>query len=353
LPGKQNVKWNRSRSALAVAGTSLLLAAIYFIDYRRADKTGERSDEASASTAATISTATSPSANGQASQSSPLSLEDSEFIASLREKFGGAIRGKHPQVKAIEQLIAYLMAHYPDDWRSRVADFLRQLFPELADELYARFESLMKYDDWLREHRAELQKMSPTERRQALWEARHATFGADADEIWAAELRNERIGDSLAALQAAGAGMTLERKLAAYLGAVNQAYGADARHFIEHRQTEFMNRFLGVETVQDDLRQMSAAERQAALRQVRSALGMDAAALQRWDELDRQRDQAWDAGRQYMSERGRILANSKETRARDLQDLQDRMFGPEAETLRSEEAAGFFRYSHQRRIGRE
>ncbi len=283
-----------------------------------------------------------------------LAPDDLVFLDQLRAKFKSAIQNKHSRIKAIEQLIAYLMQRYPDDWAERVQAFLEQLFPELAGELYEQFRHLLEYNDWLRLHREELLKMSPEDRRLALWNARRAAFGDDAAEIFAGELRNERIHASLATLDSAH-GKTLVEKTAVLLDAVKQAYGDQAEIFIQNRQTELLNSFLDVASVQEELRAMPPAERSAALREVRSALGMDGAALDRWSELDRKRDQNWDQGQRYMQERNRIVAQYEgDEEARMLRQSQDRNFGAEeAETIRNEEQGGYFRYGHARRTGRE
>ncbi len=282
-----------------------------------------------------------------------LSAEDQAFVASLREKFTSHIHGKHAQIKAIEQLIAYLMAHYPDDWQDRIYAFLKQLFPELADALYEQFQKLIRYNDWLRGNRAALLKLSANDRRRAMWEARREAFGADAEEIFAAQRSGEQVRDALVSLESAQ-GMPVDQKLTTYLDAIHAAYGDDADYLIQSRQTEVMNSFLSVNSVQTDLHAMSAEDRQAALRDIRRGMGMDEAALERWDELDRQRDESWDSGQQYMQERERIQSEYEgEEEQRRLQELQEDRFGDEAEIIRNEEEAGFYRYGDRRRFGRE
>lgn len=282
-----------------------------------------------------------------------LTAEDAAFVERLREKFAARIHFKHAQIKLIEQLMSYLMSHYPDDWQQRVFGFLQQLFPGLADALYDKYERLNRYNDWLRVNREVLLGMPGGDRRQALWTARHEAFGEDAEEIFAAQRRSEQVREALVALESAQ-GVPVEQKLATYLDAIREAYGADANRLIETRQTELMNSFLTAASVQTDLQALSTAERDATLRDIRTAMGMDAAGLARWETLDRTRDSAWNSGEHYMAERERIRREhdgAEETE--QMRQLQDQSFGAEAETIRQEEAAGFYRYGHQRRIGRE
>ena len=278
---------------------------------------------------------------------------DTDFINALREQFKSRIQSKYAQIKLIERLIAYLMQQYPDDWLLRLHGFLVQLFPELAGQLYAQFQKLQHYNAWLRENRETLMRMSPQERRAALLAARQTAFGADAAEIWAAEARTAQLRDALAALDTAE-GVALPDKLSSYIAAINAAYGEQAPEFIQARQTELMNSFLAVDSVQADLRALPAAERRAALRELRRGMGMDEAALQRWDELDRSRDAAWDSGQRYMAERERIQKEyDGEAEAGELRKLREQSFGDEAEIIQAEEESGFYRYGHQRRYGRE
>jgi hypothetical protein len=279
--------------------------------------------------------------------------DDARFAAQLRERFGRIITNRHAQIKAIEKLIRYLMHFYPDDWRERVYDLLKEAFPDLADALYAQFEKLMRYNDWLREHRDELAVLPREERRDALWRKRFEVFGEDAYEIWAAALKNEQVHTALDTLRESPTG-TVNDKLDFFLEVVRGSYGAQAEAFIEKRQTELMGQFLAVESVQDDLHAMSAAERQEQLRQIRRALGLDEAALQRWDTLDAERDRAWERGEQYLRERAAIVAASQgDQQQRRLHELQDRLFGPEAELIRAEESAGFYRFERRRVFGKE
>lgn len=283
----------------------------------------------------------------------PLTPEDHAFLQKIRDKFGPRKNDKHARIKAIEQILAYLQQHYPLDWRERAATFLRELFPELADELIAHFEGLVRLNEWLAAQRAELLRLSPEERRAALWAARREAFGADAELIYAGELRAERLQDSLQALNAAP-GLSTDEKLGRYLDSIQQTWGEDAPGFIEARQTELMNRFLDVPAVQDDLRRLPLDAQRDSLRRIRSGMGLDEAALQRWDALDQVRDQAWNTGQNYQLQRAALLARPESAeRAQQLRQLQDQLFGTEADTIRAEEEAGFFRYGQTRRIGRE
>lgn len=277
-------------------------------------------------------------------------LAEQDLIAEMQARFGPNIHRPHAQIKLIEQLIAYLQQQYPEDWRSRIGPLLDQLFPELAALLLERFEGLLNYNDWLREHRDSLRAMAPDARRQSLWEQRYATFGEAADEIWAAERRNYQIQSRLVALDSA-ADLDAQQKLQQYLESIHEAYGEHGGRVIEQRRTELLGRFLDLESVQQELHELPEGERRNTLRSLRAGLGMDEAALQRWDALDQRRAQQWNTGNQYMQRREALVQQGADPTA--IAQLREQLLGELAPVIAQEEAAGFFRWSGQRRFGRE
>jgi len=283
-----------------------------------------------------------------------LSEDDHAFLQQLRTRFAPVMGSQHARIRLLEQLIAYLKAHYPEGWEAQLRAMLNELFPELAEALLAQFHKLQSYTAWLELQRSTLQGLSPQERRQALWAARLAAFGSEAEEIWAAERRSEHLVDALTAVDTR-TGLTAQEKLGAYLSAIHESYGDQATRFLEQRQTEIMNRFISLDSVQEELQALPDAQRNGLLTDLRAQLGMEPDALQRWTSLDQKRDQSWADGQRYMQERARILA---ETPARQqeaqLHALRSRQFSDEeAAIIRDEEAAGFYRYGRPRRIGRE
>lgn len=279
--------------------------------------------------------------------------KEAESIDYLREQFGATITSKRTQIKALEKIVAYLMKTYPDDWQARLQALLAQAFPDLAAQLYAQFLNMTAYNEWLAAHRGELNVMSAADRRNALHEERFRFFGPDASEIWEESLRNERIYDAMDAINQAE-GTSVDEKLSTYLGAINEAYGDSAPDFLERRQTELMTGFLTLPSVQDDLHAMSAEARARELGEVRAAMGLDGDALARWRELDAQRDQAWQAGEDYMVKRDEITRSWQgEEQSRRLDALRTQIFGAEAATIRQEEDAQFFRFGHRRVYGKE
>jgi hypothetical protein len=279
--------------------------------------------------------------------------KDAEAVEYLRDQFGATIENKRTQIKALEKLIAYLMKEYPNDWQQRLEALLGQAFPELKDQLLAQFRNMSSYNEWLAANRDQLARMSPPERRDALRDARFRYFGQDAAEIWEEAIRQEQILDAMDAIDQTP-DATVDQKLETFVDSINEAYGDKAPEFVERRQTELMNGFLTLPSVQDDLHSMSAAERAQNLDKVRTALGLDDEARTRWRDLDAERDSAWENGQRYMEQRDAITSGyDGDEQARRLADLRNRMFGEEAEIIQQEEAADFFRFGHRRVYGKE
>lgn len=283
-----------------------------------------------------------------------LSEADRVFVEGLRSRFAAVIGSGHAQIRLLEQLIAYLRQHYPEDWQTRVPGLLRALFPDRADALYERFQRLLGFTDWLERQRTTLQGLDPEARRQALWAARYAAFGAEAEEIWAAQRRTETVFAALKTLDR-DTGLTPTEKMDAYLAAIHDSYGEQAPKFLAQRQTEVLNHFLDLGSVQTALRALPDEARHRELDGLRQQIGMDEPARSRWAALDSARDQQWRNGTGYMQERARLLAEvPAPQQAAALEALRTRSFNAEeAAILRDEEAAGFYRYGQPRRIGRE
>jgi lipase chaperone LimK len=104
--------------------------------------------------------------------------------------------------------------------------------------------------------------------------------------------------------------------------------------------------------VQNDLRALPEAERREHLRQLRTAVGMDEAALGRWDELDAVRAERWKTGKHYLEERAKLQATVQgDELEADIIRLQQRIFGEEAEMIHNEEVNGYFRYEGEQQFG--
>lgn len=275
-----------------------------------------------------------------------------DVVQYFRDTYGKTIHHKHTQVMLVEKLMSYLIKMYPDDWVVYLYAMLREIFPGMENEIFDTFEKLHKYNTWLEENNSDLAQMSSKEKRDALWKKRYEIFGQDAEQVWEAEKRIEPIYNALDTINESN--MPFDQKLSLYKQSIQEAYKTNAENFVARKQQELMNTFLDVESVQKDLAAMTPQERKESLKEVRKAMGLDSAALQRWEELDQIRDQRWDAGMQYMQQRAELEKKYKgQELEKQLDSLRIKYFGDEAETIRAEEESGYYRFTQQRKYGLE
>lgn len=277
---------------------------------------------------------------------------DAEVVAHLRARYGANIGNPYIQVRLIEALMRHFQKRDPLHWQEPLLAAVRAAFPERYDEIAKNFERRLDYERWLKENRTRLDALDPEERRAAIREERNRLFGEEAaNQIWASEQKNQAVADTLAEIDGQQ-GKSLGDKLATYTERLQDIYEDKYDSYLENHRQEVMNRFLALESVQAELSALSAAARAESLREIRKGMGLDEAALGRWDALDHDRDARWDTGKKYMAERAALVAaySGKELEQK-LAELRRRYFGDEAEVIAAEEEGGFFRFTRPRRWG--
>jgi hypothetical protein len=276
-----------------------------------------------------------------------------ELATFMRNRFGAKLKEPYSQIKMLEDLMRFFQKRNPDRWQEELLAFLKKAFPEMYDELAAMLRNRVDYEKWVKDNASYLRGLSDKERRSAMWDARNRLFGKEtAERIWASELKNQAVADTLVALDA-NPDANLTQRLSTYKQRLHEIHGEQTEAWLERHRQETMNRFLDLSTVQKELSVMTPQERSQSLRTIRKEMGLNDEALKRWDELDRTRDARWDAGAKYMAEREALAKQlaGPELEAK-LQELRARYFGGEAEIIGQEEASGFFRFERPRQWGR-
>lgn len=273
-----------------------------------------------------------------------------QMVAVLRANYGKNIKNRWVQIRLIEDLIRSMKARFGEAWIEEMYVTLKAAFPDLADDIFERFEKYQQYQEWLEKNRDELAGMSRDERQEILNEKRNELFGEEvAAEIWAGEIRNEKIATSLKQIDQSGG--DLNQKLSSYKAALNEALGEQTDRHMEARRYELTSRFLELPSVQKELSHMSPDDRNDTLTQIRKGLGMDVEAIERWKSLDTERDDRWKTGQSYMSARDALTSGGASES--DLNELRLKYFGPDqAEVIKNEEESGFFRYKQERVYGK-
>lgn len=287
---------------------------------------------------------------GSAAPALPSNL--AELVAYLRGKYGANLANRYVQLQMLEKLMRHFQAQDPAGWQAALLAALRAAFPERYTELAANLQHRLDYEAWLKQHETRLRGLGDRERRAAIWEERERLFGKDAAaEIWSSERKGQAITEALAEIDARG-DATVADRLAQYKESILETHQEHADTFLQNHRQEALSRFLALDSVQRELAAMSATDRTAALRTVRKGLGLDDAALGRWDTLDAERDRRWEHGQAYMAERAALAKQlSGDALEAKLAELRARYFGAEAATIAEEEADGFFRFAGPRRYG--
>ena len=278
-------------------------------------------------------------------------LSFEQIVALLRQKYGDGINYPRVQVAMLEELMRHLQKRYPDDWVTMLQELLLSAFPDRAANLFRLSENLYRYGKEMEDRRDLVGRLSREERREVLWEMRYDVFGAVADEIWESERKMESVQGTLRAISE-NKDLSLQEKLSVYRNSLQDVYGQQTPDVLEKGRLNFVNAF--TDAVQSELAALAPEERASTLREIRSGLGMDAAALERWESLDAERDQRWSNGEIYTSRRKELEASySGAELEQQLDGLRRELFGEEAEIIKQEEASGFFRFQNARRFGRE
>ena len=272
-----------------------------------------------------------------------------QMVVLYRKHYGKNITNKWVQIRLIEDLIRTLKAKYPDSWVTELYIMLKAAFPDLADEIFKRFEQYNEYQKWLESQGDKLYSLSPEERQEMLWSKRNQIFGEDvAKEIWAGELKAQELKQSLKQIdQSSG---DINDKVQQFRASIQQIYGEQTQDFLSKRNLDVSETFLQLSSVQKELQNMDSEKRYKTLSQIRKALGMEPDAVKRLEELDKERDTRWEIGQQYMIEREALIKRGASQE--EIHRLRLKFFNPEmAEILKQEEENGFYRFKEQRFYG--
>lgn len=353
----------RAKKTMLLVGAAALLAlvaALPLLKTAEPEPSGDAPPGASprAATPSSSSLTVAP-ATGAPHLSAPAPTPDAEadefeaLASAMRERYGARLDEPSVQIRMLEDLMRHFQKRSPDRWREELLAFLKQAFPERYEELAAMLRNREDYEKWVKDNDAYLRGLGEKERRAALWDARNRLFGKEAAErIWAAELKNQAVADTLRTLDTTE-GASVTEKLSTYKKKLQEVHGEAADAYVARHQQELMNRFLDLSSIQRELGELAPAQRAQQLRTIRKEMGLDEEALTRWDSLDQTRDARWDAGARYMEERAAL---AKELSGADLeaklQEVRARYFGAEADIIAQEEASGFLRFERPRVWGR-
>lgn len=340
-----------TQNKLFALGVPLLVVVLYLGLRQPKIEEPPAAPKSSPETTVATNVMAKPLVSGAVVASSP-TVVDPKFVDQLRSRYGSKISHPYVQVKLIEALMRHFQKTDFLHWRQELLRVVRAAFPDRYDEIEKNLDRRLEYERWRKENRTNLDGMEPEARRAAIREQREKLFGKEAaDEIWASENKNQAVNETLKEIDALE-GKSIGEKVSTYTERLEEIYEENYDNYLEQHRHEVLNRFLSLDSVQADLTAMSAEERTGALRDIRKGMGLDEAALKRWDTLDQTRDARWEQGKKYMAERAALasLYSGSELEEK-LAELRQRYFGTEAEVIAAEEASGLFRFGGPRKWG--
>jgi len=277
-----------------------------------------------------------------------------DLVAKLQATYGSRIDELNVQASLIK-VKEYVLKHYPEDGIERFLIIIQAAFPEHADSIISIIDRLEIYNDWLTENQLMLIELSTIAQRGALWEKRRELFGKDAEIIWSEELaelsqKKTKMQTIFRELDET-TNMSLDEKLYQLQTAVSENYEGSVQELTLNGGM-MSKAFFSFESVQQELKQLSAEERQIEINNIRQQLGFSEEQIATFQAKDEVRNKRWDNGLAYMAERNKLVNSSSESELPiAMTELREKYFKHEAITIQKEEASDFWRYKRPRVYG--
>lgn len=279
-----------------------------------------------------------------------------QYVKELKKYYGKTISEKYTQA-ALIGLRDYFMATQPDKGKAHFLSLLKRAFPDHADEIMQTLDKLDHYESWLEDNRDMLLRMGPEERLAALWKKRTELFGEDARKIWSGEMlateaRKTKVQDTLAVLNDSN-DTTMDDKLDLYQDVLHETYEDSPEKYILDQRELLSKVFFSIDSVQDELKQMSPDHRRQEINRIRRKMGLTDEQIEAMAKRDADRELRWEIGLQYMKDRDAAVQEYQGPVLEEkLKELREQYFDDEAGTIELEEKDGFFRFKRPHIYGR-
>ncbi len=256
---------------------------------------------------------------------------------------------------SLQDLRNLILERYPKEGAEVFEYIITQAFTEHAEEILALITKLDIYQAWHMENLISLNEMNVLERDGALWEKRYEVFSNLADELWEKETdqkeyKQQVVQQTLKSLNAAK-DMALNERLYILQNTIEEQY-ADTPQSLLINKGLMANMYFRLDSVQQDLSQMSGSQRQQALADSRRQLGYSEENITKLTKQDEKREKRWKNGYEYMQERDQLAIHYQgDDLQHKLRDLRAEFFSHEAATIEAEEKSGFMRYERPRVYG--
>ncbi len=279
-----------------------------------------------------------------------------QVVNELRKYYGKTISEKNTQASIIGVRDLVVGTH-PANGKELFSTILKRAFPDYTGDIMETLEKLDRYNRWLEDNGERIARMTATERAAFLWEKRKELFGDDAEKIWSGEMlateaRNAKVQDAIVMLNESG-DLSIREKADEYRHILHETYEGSPEEYILDQRQLLSRIFFSMDSVQDELKQMSPEERQAEIDRVRREMGLAEEQIESMARRDADNERRWETGMMYMEDRERIVGESDgHEREERLRLLREEYFDDEAGTIELEEKDGFFRFKRPRIYGR-
>ena len=248
-----------------------------------------------------------------------------------------------------------VLEEFPKNGHSIFNTIIQKSFPEYATHILALIEKLDQYNTWYTDNLLDLNDLDPLTKDGTIWQKRHDIFGDLAEEIWHKELQNEELKrqtaqQTIATLNQA-TNISMQERLYILKNTLDELYSQEQTNFTMNKGL-ISNVYFQLESVQQDLAQLSPMDRQNAINESRKQLGFTDDDIKLLAQEDKIKEQRWQNGYQYMSARDQLSqAYEGDELERQLRELREKYFKNEAPTIKAEEDSGFYRYNRPRLYG--
>jgi hypothetical protein len=288
------------------------------------------------------------------SDASPVDSFITDFSAKMKEKHGHDIHSVVVQLTMADFRL-FVLEQFPKNGDAIFQRIMNNAFPDYAQQIFDVLSKMAVYSNWHVDMLLTLNDMNPLARKGTLWGKRRELFSDLADEIWQSELDDAEqkatsIQETLAALNVAK-DMPMSDRLYMLSNSIQEQYGDDHSSLLISKGM-VTDMFFHLDSVQDDLKNMTELDRNDALAASRRQLGFSEASIVEMSKKDQENEVRWKNGSDYMSERDQLTKiNNGNLLTEKLAELRIKYFKHEAPTIEIEEQAEFFRYKRPRLYG--
>lgn len=256
---------------------------------------------------------------------------------------------------SLQDLLSFVLERYPQDGVAIFEYIITQAFELQAENILALIRNLNIYEKWYEENLLSLNDMNVLERDGKLWEKRYEIFSNLADEIWEKETNKKEykqkvVQETLKRLNKSN-DMAMSERLYILQTTIEEQFSDTPQSLLINKGL-LANMYFRLDSVQQDLAQMPAIERQQALAQSRRQLGYTESSITDLAKQDALKELRWENGYQYMNDRDQLASSFQGQELQNkLGDLRTEYFNQQAATIEAEEKSGFMRYERPRVYG--